>query len=32
MISNQNNLNQLGIYEFLRALKNLGVKKYDLSG
>ena len=32
MVSNQQNLNQVGIDEFLRALRNLGVKKDDISG
>ena len=32
MVSNQHNLNQVGIDEFLRALRNLGVKKDDISG
>ena len=31
-MSNQQNLNQVGIDEFLRALRSLGVKKDDLSG
>ena len=32
MVSNQQNLNQVGIDEFFRALQSLGVKKDDLSG
>ena len=32
MVSNQQNLNQMGIDEFLRALRSLGVKKDDISG
>ena len=32
MVSNQQNLNQVGIDEFLRSLQSLGVKKYDISG
>ena len=32
MVSNQQNLNQVGIDEFLRALQSLGVKKDDISG
>ena len=32
MVSNQQNLNQLGIDEFLRALRSLGVKKNYISG
>ena len=32
MVSNQQNLNQVGIDEFLRALRSLGVKKDDISG
>ena len=31
MVSNQQNLNQVGIDEFLRALRCLGVKKDDIS-
>ena len=31
MVSNQQNLNQVGIDEFLRALQSLGVKKNDIS-
>ena len=31
MVSNQQNLNQVGIDEFLGALKSLGVKKDDIS-
>ena len=32
MVSNQQNLNQVGIDEFLRAIRSLGVKKDDISG
>ena len=32
MVSNQQNLNQVGIDEFLRALRSLGVKKDEISG
>ena len=32
MVSNQQNLNQVGIDDFLRALGSLGVKKDDISG
>ena len=32
MVSNQQNFNQVGIDEFLRALQSLAVKKYDISG
>ena len=32
MVSNQQNLNQVGIDEFLLALQSLGVKKDDISG
>ena len=32
MVSNQQNLNQVGIDEFLHALKSLGVNKNDISG
>ena len=32
MVSNQQNLNQVGIDEFLRALRSLGVKKDKISG
>ena len=32
MVSNQQNLNQVGIDEFLRALRSLGVKNDDISG
>ena len=32
MVSNQQNLNQVGINEFLRALRSLSVKKDDISG
>ena len=32
MVSHQQNLNQVGIDEFLRALRRLGVKKDDISG
>ena len=32
MVSNQQNLNQVDIDEFLRALRRLGVKKDDISG
>ena len=32
MVSNQQNLNQVSIDKFLRALQSLGVKKDDLSG
>ena len=32
MVSNPQNLNQVGIDEFLRALRSLGVKKDDISG
>ena len=32
MVSNQQNLNQVGIDEFLRALRSLGVKKDNISG
>ena len=32
MVSNQQNLNQVGIDKFLRALRSLGVKKDDQSG
>ena len=32
MVRNQQNLNQVGIDAFLRALKSLGVKKDDISG
>ena len=32
MVSNQQNLNQVGIDEFLRALKSIGVKINDISG
>ena len=32
MVSNQQNLNQVGIDEFLCALRSLGVKKDDISG
>ena len=32
MVSNQQNLNQVGIDEFLCALRNIGVKKDDISG
>ena len=32
MVSNQQNLNQVGIDEFLRALRSLGVKNDDKSG
>ena len=32
MVGNQQNLNQVGIDEFLRALRSLGVKKNDISG
>ena len=32
MVSNQLNLNQVGIYKFLRPLRSLGVKKDDISG
>ena len=31
-MSNQQNLNQVGIDEFLRALRSLGVKKDDICG
>ena len=31
MVSNQQNLNQVGIDEFLHALQSLGVKKDDIS-
>ena len=32
IVSNQQNLNQVGIDKFLRALQSLGVKKNDISG
>ena len=32
MVSNQQNLNQVGIGEFLRALRIFGVKENDISG
>ena len=32
MVSNQENLNQVGINQFLRALRSLGVNKDDISG
>ena len=32
MVSNHQNFNQVGIDEFLRALRSLGVKKDDISG
>ena len=32
MVSNQQNLNQVGTDEFLRALRSLGVKTNDISG
>ena len=32
MVSNQQYLNWVGIDKFLRALRSLGVKKYDISG
>ena len=32
MVSNQQHLNEVGIAEFLRALRILGVKKDDISG
>ena len=32
MLSNQQNFNQVGIDEFIRALRSLGVKKDDISG
>ena len=32
MVSNQKNLNQAGIDEFLSALRSLGVKKDEISG
>ena len=32
LVSNQQNLNQVGIDEFLRPLRSLGVKKDDISG
>ena len=32
MMSNQQNLNQAGIDESLRAIRSLGVKKDDISG
>ena len=32
MVSNQHNLNQVGIDEYLCALRSLGVKKDDISG
>ena len=32
MVSNQQNLNQVGIDEFLRALRSLGFKKDDING
>ena len=32
MVSNQQNLNQVGIDKFLHALISLGVKKHDISG
>ena len=32
MVSNQQNLNQVNIDEFLSALQSLGVKKYEISG
>ena len=32
MVSNQQNLNQMGIDEFFRPLRSLGVKKDDISG
>ena len=32
MVSNQHNLNQVGIDEFFRALWSLGVKKDKMSG
>ena len=32
MISNQQHLNQVGINEFLSALRSLGVKKNNISG
>ena len=32
MVSNQQNLNQVGIDEFLRLLRSLGVKKNDIGG
>ena len=32
MVSNQQNLNQVCINEFLRALRSFGVKKNDISG
>ena len=31
-MSNQQNLNQVGIDEFLRALRSLGVKKDEIGG
>ena len=32
MVSNQQNLNQMEIDEFLRTLRSLGIKKDDISG
>ena len=32
MLSNQQNLNQLGIDKFLSALRSFGIKKDDISG
>ena len=32
MVSNQQNLNKVGINKFFRALRSLGVKKDDISG
>ena len=32
MVSNQQDLHQVGIDDFLRALRNLGVKKDEISG
>ena len=32
MVSNQQNLNQVGIYDFLYALQSFGVKKNDIIG
>ena len=32
MVSNQQNLKKVGIYEFLRALRSIGVKEDYISG
>ena len=32
MVSNQQNLNQVGIDEFLRSIRSIGVKKDEIGG